>query len=305
MCAVLAVCHFVVNAVYGNVVSNLKHIGVVPVAGACVLAQWLVLVDDVYDALRPPVRSSLCIVSDWYGKESRADVSGCTPGVAYVSSPFPRLVGSPFAHTEKDGAAGLCKGVAHKDVRALGVCVLGGAPVIFEVVYSPGCVCEGVLILVSAASGISGAGEVSGIAVNAKFHSLAMDIVRKGFDSGREFYGVAGDESKFIPVSVPSVVKVQVNIACIYKAQFNHSVSRGLDEVLVDLGHKAVPGVPTHLGGVGKAFEFGKVRSAALGVCHSRRQCNEDCRNKDCQFFHIGIIRIKNLVLLIYFQYYE
>lgn len=118
-------------------VSDFEHVGVVPAAGAGVLAEavasddggleGVVAVEDDFESAGPFLLAIPAVV----------DVAGDAPEVSDVLGPEPWLVVAPFADGESDGASGGAKGVAHGGVGFFGVAGAGGAPVVLEVVDAP------------------------------------------------------------------------------------------------------------------------------------------------------------------------
>ena len=245
--------------------------------GARVFAQGLVLVEDLQHALRPPARTAVLVIGHRDGQEMDANVTGGAPGMSDILRPFPGFVGAPFADAEEDGPPGAAEGAAHRGVGPDRIEILRVAPVIFEVVYLPGGIGEGILVFVAIAAGIAGAGIGAGIAVDAQFEAARVEIIRQRLDAGGEFLLVLVDEALLIPLAVPAVVQVEINITGINQPQFDHLVGRGFDQFFVDIGGELVPGIPSHLRGEGESFPFRErgVRAALLrknGAAHQAEQ---------------------------------
>ena len=279
--AVLAVRHLIIDAVHRDAVADFQHVRVVPVAGAGVLPQGLVLVDDLEHALGLPAAASVFVIGRLHGQESGADVARGPPGVADVRGPFPGLAGAPFADAEENGPSGPSQGVAHQGVGALGVDVVGEAPVVFQIIHAPVGIGDGVLVFVAEAARVAGAGEVAGVAVDAQFQAPRVQVVRERLHPGRELHGVFVHESILVPLAVPAVIQVQVHVAGVHEAEFHHRVGGGLDQVFVDVGHEAVPGTPAHLRRVGDARPFREVGGQAARLCQGdlqrqQQRCQED-----------------------------
>ena len=285
MSTVLAVCQSV---------ANLEHIGVVPVSRAGVLAQALVHLHDLQYAERFPLRLAVLVVGLRDGKEGRADVAGRPPGMSHVRRPFPRLGGAPLAHAEQDRTPGLAQGAAHQGIGSFGIEVVGVAPVVFEVVHAPGGISIGILVLVAEAACIAGAGVGPGIAVDAELETARVQVVGQRLDPGGELDGIFVDKSPLVPLSVPSVVEVEIDVAGVDEPQLDHFVRRGLDQVFVDVGGELVPGIPPHLGRLSQPLPLGErlVRTAALGGEDGRHGETEQYGQD--QSFHIWILLVVN-----------
>ena len=131
--------------------------------------------------------------------------------------------------------------ITHEGVRSLRVDIVGEAPVILEVVDVPACVRERILIFVAIAAGIATAGEITGITVDTEFHALGMGIRSESLDSGWELLFILMDEALLIPLSVPTVIYVHIDVASIDEAELHHLVDGVHDELFIDVGHEAVP----------------------------------------------------------------
>ena len=85
--------------VHRHAIAYFEHVGVVPMSGACILAQRLAeayaLHDtDIREALRMHAR----------GIEIAPDIRPDAPAMPDVAGPEPRLIAAPFTHAQEDGA---------------------------------------------------------------------------------------------------------------------------------------------------------------------------------------------------------
>ena len=79
-------------------VPDLKHIGIIPMAGAGICSDLGKKINDLNHSLSTPVIFAVKTVDDIFGR---------SPEVAYAGCPFPGLVYTPFANTEYNRPAGL------------------------------------------------------------------------------------------------------------------------------------------------------------------------------------------------------
>nr|GFD01103.1 hypothetical protein [Tanacetum cinerariifolium] len=98
--------HREVGAVFvgGHAVADFQHVGVVPVAGAGVLAQVLLLVHNLHHTKRLPGAVVLDAV------EAVVDVARGAPEVAHGGAPLPGLVVAPLTDAEHHRSPGLAQG---------------------------------------------------------------------------------------------------------------------------------------------------------------------------------------------------
>ena len=255
--------HAVGDAVHGDHVPDFQHVRIVPVAGACVFAQGGVLFDDLHHALRLPVPAALCRIGNRHRQERGADVVRGPPGVAYVRGPLPGLAGTPFADAEDHRPAGFPDCVAHQGVGALGIQVRRVAPVVFQIVHLPHRIDEGVLVFVPAATGAAVAGEVAGVAVDAELEPFGVDVGAQFLHAGGELLGILGHETVLVPLAMPSIVDIDIDVSDIGQSEADQGVGIFLDNVFIDVCHEFVPGAPAHLGRFAHAFPFRQVRRGA------------------------------------------
>jgi hypothetical protein len=156
-------------------VSDLQHVGVVPAVRPGVLRQRRQQVDDLRDAEAAPLLLAV---------PARLDVASRPPEVPDALCPEPRLVGSPLAHAEHDGAAGGVERFPHRRVRDLRIDALVIAPVVLQVVHAPRRVLGGVLVLVAVAARPILAGARSGVRIDAELEALRVDVVGKRLHVG-------------------------------------------------------------------------------------------------------------------------
>ncbi len=260
--------------------ADFEHVGVVPVAGAGVLADAVVLavggldegvleVENSFPAAFPALDAVVAGV----------DVAGGSPEVADVFGPFPWFAAAPFADAEDDGAFGGEEGVAHGGVGFALIACGGVAPVVFEVVDAPGGEEEGVLIFVALAAGVAAAGFGAGAAVDAEFEAAGVEEIAEGFHAGGELGWVWHE----VPVGVaffegPAVVEDDVGVAGVAHAVCHHGVGGLHDEHFVDVFREGIPGVEAHRWSEGEAFELlgegghGEAQEEAEEFFHGRRQ---------------------------------
>ena len=242
--------------------------------GAGILAEGLVHLHNLHDTECLPHRTAVCVIPQGNGQETDADIAGGAPGVTDFSRPLPRLRTPPFAHAEEDGTSGHAKGVAHQGISPAGIDIGCIAPVIFQVIDSPLGVHESILILVPEAARITGAGIGAGIAVNAQFQALSVEIVGQSLHPRRELLRVLVDKALRIPLSVPAVVQVEIDISGIHKAVLDHLVGDVLDQGLVDIRLELVPGTPPHLRRVSQSFPLReRLVGCTLGIA---RLCGDN-----------------------------
>src|SRR6185503_697738 len=156
--------------------------------------------------MRPAVRRVILA-------EAVPDVAGRAPEVARVLRPQPWLGGAPLAHRKDDRATALSERVGHHRIGFLGVAVARIAPVILQIINAPAGIADGVLILVSLASGTPAAGQPSRIRIDAKLEPPRMNVIRERLDTGWEFPCVGHDEAVRVPRTLPAVVNHHILVA--------------------------------------------------------------------------------------------
>ena len=224
-------------------VADFEHVGIVPMAGAGVGFEALLLAEDGVDAVPVGI-----------------DVAGGAPEVAAERGrPLPHGVPAVLAEREDDGAAGGLEGFAHfvvgghHEAHLLGL-VVGrlllhdrgdeAAEVVFEVVDAPGGVDFGVLLLVAERAVVAGAGFGAGAGVDADLEALGVDVVGEGFHV-REF-GVGMQFAAGVALAFPGVVDVDVDVAGVFHAGGDELVGGVADVLVGDLADEVVPTIPAH-----------------------------------------------------------
>src|SRR5258708_2627447 len=98
----------------GHAIADLKHVGVVPVAGARVLAQRVILVGNAHDSPGGPFA-----VVGVLAVKAALNAPCAAPELPAVFGPFPGFAASPSAHAEYHRPPRRKKGLAHGQVGAL------------------------------------------------------------------------------------------------------------------------------------------------------------------------------------------
>ena len=185
-------------------VPDFEHVGIVPVAGAGVFFEAvLVEADDGHSVV--PV----------------ADVARRAPQVAPDRrSPLPHALEAVLAQAVNDGPPRARQGVVHLLVRGLH---LGGlidprsaAPIVLQVIDAPVGVLLGVLFLVAVAPFVFGAGLRSRRRVDTQLQSLAVDVVGQRLHV-RELL-VRLNHAARVALPLPAVVDVDVDVARVLHA---------------------------------------------------------------------------------------
>src|SRR5690606_2677205 len=172
------------------------------------------------------------------------DVASGAPGVADVFGPVPGFVIAPFTDAEQDRAASFVQRIAHGGVGADGVDVFGIAPVVFQVVDAPLGVGERVLIFMSAAAGVAGAGGVACVGVDTDLQTFGVNVIGQCFHAGRKTLFVDLDPAVFIALTVPAVIDFDVFVSGIFHSGFYHGVGHFANQFFVDFAGEGVPAVP-------------------------------------------------------------
>ena len=129
---------------------------------------------------------------------------------------------------------------------AFASCVVGVAPVVFQIVDAPRRVLQRVLIFVAETAGPSGASLRSGIGINAELQPERMNVVADGLHAMRKALRVGDDVGIGVAAHLPAVVNVDVDVARVFHARLHHGVGHALDHVFADVAGELVPRVPAH-----------------------------------------------------------
>src|SRR5215470_2525308 len=122
------------------------------------------------------------------------------------------------------------------------------APVVLQIIDAPSGVLDAILILVTEASGASGAGFRPSIGIDSEFQTQRMDVVADSFHAVRKMLGIPDDVPAGIATHLPAVVNIDVNVSGIFHARLHNRVRHALDQVFADVTGELVPRVPTHGG---------------------------------------------------------
>ena len=228
-------------------VADFEHVGIVPVAGAGVLLQTHLQLQNKLPAERV---SALAIVAIH-------DVAGGAPQMTDVFGPGPGLGVAPFAQAEDDRPAGGVDRITHRLISLLGVRRAVIAPVVLQIVDSPGGVREGVLKLVAAAAGQAGAGLGSGAVVDAEQETVRVQVIANRFHAVRETLGVGNQIALGVPLrGLPTVVNHDVPVARLLHSAGDDGVGHFFDQAFADVALEGVPTVPSHGRRGSQPFEF-------------------------------------------------
>src|SRR5262249_9577097 len=153
-----------------------------------------------------------------------------------------------LAQAEHDGPAGRLQRVAHFFVNRLHVGGLvdfvGAAPVVLQIVDTPGAPGLRVLLFVLVAALVIGTGFGAGGRVDADLEALAVDIIGQRFHVGKLAVGL--NVPLGVAPSLPRVVDVDVDVTGVFHAARDHGVGDFADGFVIDLFGELIPTVPTH-----------------------------------------------------------
>src|SRR5437868_15324544 len=123
-----------------SAVADLQHVRIVPVARTGMRFQSILKIENMDHTHAAPVTFAVPTI---------LNVASRAPEISNVAGPQPRLCRSPLANTKHDRPAGFEKRVAHDRVGSLRVLRTRRAPVVLQIVDSPGCILPRVLKLVT------------------------------------------------------------------------------------------------------------------------------------------------------------
>ena len=183
-----------------------------------------------------------------------ADVAGGAPAIAAdLRAPFPHVAHAVLTEAENDVAILFAQGGVHDLVRLHQALALGqrfvlhavvGAPVVFEIVESPGGILLGVFLFVLPTGLEAGAGLGSGRGINPNFKAFGMDVIGQRFHV-REL-GVRMDHALRVALTFPGVVDIHINIAGVPHSACHDLIGRVTNILVGDLIGEIVPAIPAH-----------------------------------------------------------
>src|ERR671934_61186 len=211
-------------------VSDLEHVGIVPVIRTGVRMEVGVAIEDRDHA--GPVR---------------LDVPRRTPEMAERAGPRPRVRASPLADRQHHRSSGRVKSHRPLRVESAWTHALRMAPVDLDVVDAPLGERARIAELIAEARGKSLAGVRSGVGVDAEAQPERVHVLGERADAVRETVGMRDEVT--VPIALgrhPAVVDHHVAVAGVAHARLDHGRCGLPDEALVDLRLEAVPAVPAH-----------------------------------------------------------
>ena len=222
--------HHEMSAVFsrGKSVANFKHIEVVPMSGAAVLADVLVHIDDgPQSKLGPRAKRHFAV-------PAMSDVARNAPHVSHVCAPKPRLVVAPLADIENHRATGGVDSVAHQGVGGGGVLLIietaiaraSVAPVEFQKIDAPLSVLPCIVVLITTSAGVAAASLGAGAVVDAEFKTLGVYVIRHSLDAVRKLL-LVGNKEQGLWVALhlhPSVIDDNVLVASVFETEFDEEV---------------------------------------------------------------------------------
>src|SRR5260370_12564427 len=160
--------------------------------------------------------------------------------------PVPGAEGPPLADAEDDWPAGAPQRVAELGVldrRVEGVRV---APILFDVVHTPGSKRTGVLHFVAVGAGAALARLPSRVSVDAELEALSVHVVGERLDAAGEAARIGNQPPPRLSSHLPAIVHDDVAVAGLAHAARDHGVGRLPDQLGGDVAPEVIPAVPPH-----------------------------------------------------------
>ena len=209
-----------------------QHVHVVEAAQPVVGMELLLLAGQILDGL-PGVEDVPC---------------GAPHGSPRGLDPLVGLVYAPGAGGEQDVAPAVLQGQPHAPVQILsgddGAVV---AVVVFQEIHAP--LRKGLRVdeLMLEAARVPGTGQVPRTGIHAEFQTFGVDIVRHCLHAVGELLRIRHQAALPVPLlHRPAIIDDQVLVALLRQPLLHHGVRRLINQLLIDVLPKGVPGIPPH-----------------------------------------------------------
>lgn len=179
-----------------SIVSNLKHIRVIPVSRSSKLSKLRVLIEVVL-----------------YWCEVVKDILGCSPTVASLLSPHWSIFITPITYREENGSSSLPQGIAHLFEARLVRHASMVAVIILYIIYTPFSEVWCINFFMAHTCSSMFAWKCTSRGVKSKLQPFWVNIVSQSFHSGRESISVYLNVTIFLSlISHPAIINVHILI---------------------------------------------------------------------------------------------